>query len=303
MSFKNTVKDTVWNLMWNQEWNIGFFRSDSFSETLPKISWLKSDYNGGWFADPFILNENGDKIEVLVEEFHYSSGKGRIDLLTINSSDYTLEGLKVLLDTRYHLSFPAIFRTEKKTYIYPENSEEGVLRLYEYNESSKSLIKPVTILKDNVVDAIIRQNSSDNLFYLYATKFGSLQDNADLLIYQSDTLKGEYRFIKKISLGNFGARGAGNWIDDGNRLIRPSQDGSDLNRYGKGIILSEFTWNEGEQRFQELNRINPSSRSYPLGVHTINQLGTLYVVDGLKFKRSLLGSITWDLKNFFQKVR
>lgn len=295
-----SIKNTIWNILWEQEWNIGFFRLSLFDNNIPEITWLRTDYKGGWFADPFILNERDNHIEVLVEEYNYVTGKGRIDLLTVNSSDYSLEDIKVLLDTGYHLSYPAVFRQDDRIYIYPENSEESVLKIYEYNEASRTLENPVTILEDNVVDAIIRYDSLENAYYLFATKYGSLQANDELLIYRSDLLTGEYRLYSKLSYGNFGARGAGDWIEMDDCWIRPSQDGSDLNQYGKGIILSKVSRCDG-YGFVECDRIYPSSRIYPLGIHTINRLGSLYVVDGLKYKRPLLGRLSWSLRNRLQR--
>ena len=293
------LKDTIWNFLWVQEWNIGFFHSSRFPEKLPEIKWLKSDYTEGWFADPFLLKENDSEIEVLVEEYNYASCKGRIDLLTVDKSDYKLKDIKVLLETDHHLSFPAIFRAQDKIYIYPENSEEGDLKIYEYNELSKTLENPVTILDDNVVDAIIRHDIDDDNYYIFATKYGTLSNNDELLIYQSRELTGKYTPVKKITLGNYGARGAGDWIENDGRIIRPSQDGSDLNQYGKGIILTEIK-GSGENDMKEVGRIYPNSDAYPLGIHTINSLGSLYVVDGLKYIRPFTGRLTWSVRCFIR---
>lgn len=298
------IKQIIWNMLWEQEWNIGFFRAESFPENLPEISWLKTDYKGGWFADPFILSETKDRIELLVEEFHYATRRGRIDLLTVDPRDYSLLDIKVLLETPFHMSFPAIYRHDGKIYVYPENSEEGVLRIYEYNPATRSLENPAEILRDNVVDAIIRKNDQDGRYYLFASKYGSVAANNELLIYSSDSLTGNYEPAGKLDTGNFGARGAGNWLEIDGTLVRPSQDGADLNRYGLGLILSEASFSEGEGfSFKEQRRFYSNSLLYPLGIHTINRLGSLYVVDGLKYRRPKLGAATWIIRDMVANPR
>ena len=39
----------------------------------------------------------------------------------------------MILERSGHLSFPIIYRKDDKIYVYPENSEDGVLNIYEYN--------------------------------------------------------------------------------------------------------------------------------------------------------------------------
>lgn len=293
------VKNKIWDFLWSQEWNIGFFKSQFDSKQSLDISWMKSNYRDGWFADPFILDIKQKEIEVLVEEYNYNLKRGRIDLLTVSQDDYSLKDIKVLLEKPTHLSFPAIFRHRGKIYVYPENSEAGCLVIYEYNLSTKRLDSPRIILRDSVVDAIIRYDHVNNEYLLFATKFGSLEDNQNLLVYRSNTLDKEFVFAQKIKIASFGARGAGDWIEEGERLFRPSQDGKNLNEYGKGIIISEVS-RKDYTHMKEVSRIYPTSSEYPLGIHTINQFGEQFVVDGLKYKRPLLGKYSWNFKNIIQ---
>ena len=139
----------LFNYCDKKKWNIGFFEySDEFfySNKKVNIKVLKHNYKDKWFADPFILNVSKEKIQLLVEEFDENINKGRIAKLTINRKNFELESLKIVLEKKYHLSFPAIFVDHKRNiFVYPENCKSGSLFKYNYNTVSENLDNPCKV--------------------------------------------------------------------------------------------------------------------------------------------------------------
>lgn len=117
-------------------WEIGFL-DNTFEGIVRgdklKLTLVTHNFPNSWFADPFILDVTDDTIIVLVEEVTKKISKGRISKLVIDRrNNYVIEK-KVILERPGHLSFPIIYRKDDKIYVYPENSEDGVLNIYEYN--------------------------------------------------------------------------------------------------------------------------------------------------------------------------
>ena len=286
------LKRIIYNFIFEEYWNIALINHSDSNKTISsdKFLWIKHNYKEGWFADPFILSIESNIIKVLVEEYNYKSKKGRIDCLYIDLTTFELKNIKVILETKTHLSFPAIFRTNDKLYIYPENSEEGNLYIYEYNLATDELINKNLILKEAIVDGIIKE--IHNNYYLFATK---PTDNNSLIIYKSNTLLDEYNYIGMLKTKDFTARGAGDWIVSQDLIIRPSQDCK--KRYGNGLVFSSIEIDANDQiTLDEIIRFYPKSTDdFDLGVHTFNTYKGWSIVDGYKYKRKCLG-------NFFSKL-
>lgn len=292
-----TIKSYIYNLLWERIWNIGFFPLEEEAPSSPvQVQWMKHNYKEGWFADPFILTFSEKNIEILVEEYNYKTKRGRIDKLTVDPSNFELKKVSIILELDTHLSFPAIFRDENNIYIYPENSENGKITIYEYDETCETLINPVVILSEPIVDAIIKK--IDNYYYIFGTYFGSLNDNDKLIIYKSNNLFGPYSIYNSLIFGNYTARGGGDWFHKKEKWIRPCQDGSDLNEYGKGLVFYSFNGFDKKPIFKELSRLYPKDKTYYLGMHTFNIYKDIVVTDGVKYRRPLLAKLTQKIKKY-----
>lgn len=147
-------------------WNIGFLDYDESTVFKPfKIAWLDwRGYDKGWFADPFILSVDGNRIEVLVEEMMldkppatvFQAGRrrqatrrwGRISKLEITRGKdgrFVLEKVVPVIEDKLHYSFPAIYRADGKIFIHPENGESGVSPLFVYDEKTGTATRAGTL--------------------------------------------------------------------------------------------------------------------------------------------------------------
>lgn len=277
-------------------YSIGFIETNSDSDFIFKethdqeVKWVDwNGYNGGWFADPFILTVDSDKIEVLVEEWVNELGKGRISKLTIDANTYKLLNVKPMLENDTHFSFPNIVKENGTVYVYPENSQGGGLNIYEYNEDQEKLIKPHRLINEPLLDSQLLK--FDGKYYLFAVdqKDGDFRHNI-LYVYEADSLFGNYKLLQRYRNERKEERGAGAIFTFEGRKIRPVQccEGD----YGVALIFNELVFEEGKFKEKELGRMFPNKQlRFNRKIHTYNRKGNLVVVDGNEFVHRHIAAI------------
>lgn len=233
---------------------------------------IKAPFNR-WFADPFILDVTEDMLYVLVEELEHKTNKGRLAKLTIDSHSFKLLEVKIILELPTHLSFPAIYRIDNDIYIYPENSASGKSFIYKYDISNDRLQPYCKISDSPLTDAVMLDFNGRN--YMFATKIPEQNDNK-IIVCESKEKISIYDEIQTICLPDKSARSAGDFIREGNRVIRPAQNCN--GGYGVGLVFQEVSCDDnGLFVVRELFRKNPPS-GY-IGMHTYNSFKGYAVVD------------------------
>lgn len=288
MSVVKIIKELYHHLT-EKEWNIGFILR-SPEEILQSdkldVHWVKHKYKDRWFADPFILSVTKIDIVLLVEEKYHPINRGRITKLIVDRKTMCLKECVPVLELDTHLSFPAIFREGKSIYIYPENSEASHLKMYRYREDTNTVTLECLLSHEPLTDAVI--TTCFDSPYLLATNLP--EPNGSVLgVYGAEEWNGVYELMYKVGFSDNTARSAGKIFKADNHFIRPAQD---CNRsYGRGIVLQKVGFDNGKLTFQELKRFYPVSWRYPLGLHTLNVEGNVAVVDGLGFRKPVVGYI------------
>lgn len=265
------------NRFFRTRWNIGFIEESIenyiHGDLTPHIHWLQHTYKDRWFADPFILSVDNQYIRVLVEEFYYPIGRGRIAQLKIRKKDYYLVENKTLIEESTHLSFPFIIRTDNTVFIMPENGASGQLKWYRYNTDTEDCIYEKTITHGNYADAVLLQDTHT----IAATTLPNPNGN-ELNFYSLQ--HGDAIQSHKVTFEKAIARNAGDWFTIKGKTYRPAQDCS--KRYGEAMVIQEVE-NLEHLKFKDIRRIEPTSKRYNLGIHTLNSYGDLIVVDGFGY--------------------
>ena len=278
-------------------YNIGFIENVNGLVTQEdvdkRIQWLdRGDYNEGWFADPIIYSVNDREIIVFVEEYVYATHKGRLSELIIDRSAYKLKQIIPMLDLDTHLSFPIFCKHDGKSYVYPENSQCGQLKIYEYDEVSHQLVNPKVLVDAPLVDPQILEINGK--YYVLSTQFKTLAKlDDDLFVYESDSLFGPYKQVQVLHNDIDEERGAGRIFSVDNRLIRPAQ--SSVGGYGKQLIFYELIYRDNLFREKEIGRLSPCPTKMDQQLHTYNQMGSLVVVDGNEFVYKNFAKIYYKL--------
>lgn len=266
-------------------WNIGFVERDIrevilSEDTQINVHWMKHNYKDRFFADPFLYSVNDKEIKVLVEDFPYYDKRGMISLLTVERNNYELIDKKVVLKQPFHMSYPFICRNEnEEIWVSPEASHSGMLSRYQLDPTAGILFNQKTIMQERLLDStIIKYNGK---WWLFCTKRGK-DSNRCLYVYYSDQPEGPYQgHAKNPVVNNMSfARPAGNMIIDNGILYRVSQECS--RSYGEYINITKI------KQLTDLNyeedfckSIKAQQDEYSDGLHTLNGIGGLCVVDGL----------------------
>lgn len=275
---------------------IGFLTEEELSlsvnERYAKIKWMDvCQYEDeGWFADPFILSVNDDTIELFAEEMIYKTGRGVLVYLKVDRNSFKVLEKKTILSLDTHLSFPIYIEEDGIIYVYPENYQSGIVRIYEYDGNAKKLVDPKTIIKEPLLDTQIVE--MDGYYYAFGVKYrtGLQQDTKNLYIYRSEELKGDYKYIQKIENTRCEERGAGLIYVEDNRMIRPAQccEGG----YGREVILYELCKEESGFKEEEIRRVIPDRRAKTGSVlHTYNKKDGIVVVDGWAYQNPHIASL------------
>ena len=285
------------------QWNIGFARYDikdivNDRRKELKFKWLPLHKNVNSFADPFIFRSADQKLNLVYEEFSMIDPRrhGKI-LATVLDEDFTPQSNAEILVSNIHSSYPCVFIDNNITYIIPETSKKGKVSCYQYDEVNQSLINERVIINLPLLDSTIFKHNDK--YWLFATLADHQFDHSKLYIYYANSLFGTYvpHVKNPVKVGLNGTRPAGNFFIIDGEIYRPAQNCKDY--YGKSLTINKVK-KLNEYEFSEEAGLELTAKkncAFNKGLHTINVLEDVIVVDGIKmifrpFKK-------WQL--FFQK--
>ena len=288
--------DRLYHYVYEQRWTLGFIEQpveDIVNNRPYKIHYVKGIPRDRWFADPFILDYDNKTIQLLVEEFCYSIGRGRIAKLTIERSDYRILEYHIILDLPTHLSFPYIIRKGNRIFIAPENSSSGGWHLYDYNIENDALKRIKTLSGEPLTDAVIIDLFGESL--VFSTQKPSQNGNS-LQVYTADGV-----LLQKFLFPADVARNAGDWFRINDRVFRPAQDCS--NSYGGAVIIQEvIRKDDGCFDFRNVRQIVSTHPTYTTGCHTFNRYNDLIVVDVHGYRRPRFVKVIGIIRKLFSNT-
>lgn len=300
----NVIK-RIYKELTSLHWEIGFL--DNTLEGIVngdelKFALVTHDYPNSWFADPFILSVTDERIVVLVEEVTKENPKGRITKLVIDRSRNHVVEKKIILERPGHLSFPIIYRKDNKIYIYPENSADVTLNIYEYNPQDDSMTLVRELSDRPLTDAVITELfGKPQLFTTEACRANGFQ----LDQYGWDTEKQKFVFETSSTFPEHIARMAGYFFEANGRVYRPAQESN--SNYGHGISLQETIYKDGKWEFKEIRRMTSPYPKLKQSFHTLNSHNGVIVVDVLgqrhPFANSVIGLLISPLKLLRKKLK
>lgn len=267
-----------------------------------KTDWIddSSYLKEGWFADPFFLKLDEERIYILAEQMFYPIGHGRIVKLVIERKRKKILQVVPILQLDTHLSFPIIHRENNKVYVYPENYQGGSLRIYEYDERSEKLINPQVLINEPLLDSQLIKY--EGYYYIFATKFieGKWEETRNLFIYRAENLFGPYEEFQVITNRYNEERGAGTIYNNGDSFIRPAQCCED--RYGSNTILYNVKKANGLFSEEIIGRILPDEHiGNGMLLHTFNKFNDLSIIDGYSDKYPIYKKIATKIYTLLGK--
>lgn len=264
-----------------------------------------------WLADPFIF-EKDDIVYIFYEAFDLIERKGKI-AYSIMKNNGSFTEPTIILNEKYHLSFPYIFEYKNDIYIMPESSSDYRVKLFKATLFPNQWEPADIILPDiYACDSIFITNKEERYLHInemyHNTPNGSYSSCwVKNYIYKLNGFKTQLEAIK-ISEGDYGIRNAGKSFYIGNKLYRPGQDCRN-NQYGKGIVLFEIEtiipykekriWTKDYEEF--MSHINCKKTSSIIGVHTYNFSKHYEIIDYSQYRplniNLRLRRFVWRLTN------
>lgn len=248
-----------------------------------RVQWPANPFHDRWFADPFVLSVNGNEVTLLVEDFRYKDGKGRISRIIVDMERNSIVSCKTILDGG-HYSFPAIMKKDGSVFFYPEQSRQGKLELFEYYPETETCEYVGTLSEEPLTDAIIYKgvvfstrlpepNGKTLKMFKWPSAVQEFNDetrnsalgSAAFGVVTEKELETRNSKLETFSFSECIARNAGDFFECGGKVYRPAQE---CNRW-YGNALSIQLYENGE--FKEVRRIPRW--------HTLNSYQGVTVVD------------------------
>lgn len=238
-----------------------------------------------FWADPHIIQSN-DKYYIFVEELINQKRKAHLSVIEMDSNGNCKEPIQIL-SKNYHLSYPFVFKWNDNYYMIPETSENRTIELYECITFPYEWKFRMNLMENILaVDTTLLYYQEKWWLFTGITENEGTYPLVELFLFSSAELLSKNwtpHPLNPIISDVKKARPAGKiFIKDG-KIYRPSQDYSNLYRWGFGINeiihLSETGYLE-----KEVAKINPDWNKNIEFIHTFAQAGSLTMIDACQKK-------------------
>lgn len=276
----NYLKHLANKYLVHEDWNVGIayrpIHAFLTSDTTPEVYWLPHPKNRFW-ADPFGVMRNGE-LHVICEDFDYKRIKGSISAIKL--SPKASSGLKTIIDSAVHMSYPFVLESGGEVYCIPETSRAGEICLYKALDFPEKWAR-VSRMVGNFKGADPTIFQYNGLWWLFCTD-KQYSGMLNLYIWYSRDLFGPWQphKLNPVKTDVRSARPAGTPFAYNGELYRPSQDCSKT--YGGRVVINrilKLTTTEFEE--EPVKAVEPYRNSiYRDGIHTISACGDMTLVDG-----------------------
>jgi hypothetical protein len=217
-------------------------------------------------ADPFMFVDKN--ILYLFYEEQNILNNGIIKMIKTNDLKKWSKP-KTVLEEKFHLSFPFVFKDNSQVYMMPESGNDNSIKLYKPNYNFTSWTYYKTLLSGNkFVDSSII--FKDNLYFLFTSIMEN--DKYKFLIYSSDSLVGKWKRNSSTPIVNniINSRCGGSVFKYKNEYFRPTQLTN--SKYGEGLIINKVLCLNKTNYIEDyyLKLIPNASNFYKLGGHHFN---------------------------------
>ncbi|GJN23714.1 hypothetical protein PR202_gb11384 [Eleusine coracana subsp. coracana] len=142
--------------MWSQ-WGLSSDKGAAWPVANPVVTC--ADVEGSGFSSSFVANPflfiQGDAIYMFFETKNPITSQGDIAAAVSKDSGVSWQQLGVVLDEKWHLSYPYVFNYENETYMMPESSWNENLQLYRATDFPLKWKLEKVLLEKPLVDSVI----------------------------------------------------------------------------------------------------------------------------------------------------
>jgi hypothetical protein len=268
-------KEIEWNIAYvRKNWKVAFNKNKIF--TIPNSK-------RRWNADPFVIKKN--KLHyIFFEDYSIKNNKGSISCVAVNKKNKT-KHYKEIIKENFHLSFPFIFKYNKKYFMIPEARESQSIKLYKCTKFPNKWKFFKNIMTNiDYVDPVIFKWKKSWILILSKTKNNFLYSK--LYIYISkNPLSSNWKPLKSnpvIQSNIFGRNGG--FIQESNKKIYRVSQAYLPGNYGAYISINEiFYIFKNNYKEKTIHKILPPNKKEIKGIHTLNYVKNFTVFDYSKW--------------------
>jgi hypothetical protein len=250
------------------------------------VSWLPEESDFRFLADPFGLWRDG-RLHLFAEAYDYRTRHGVIDWMMLDADLRPVDRRTVLREP-WHLSYPQIFEADGATWMLPEASQGGRLRLYRAVDFPLYWTRAVEIILDVVpIDATIAHH--DGRWWIFYSGGADRQSRmGHLRCAWADRLGGPWHCppANPIRVDMGGARPGGTPFAIDGTLMLPVQDCR--RTYGGAVRILRFLELTPDTVQTDIGGPigPPAGRDYRDGLHTLSGCGSVTLIDAKRIDRS-----------------
>lgn len=264
-------------------WNVGLVRAtpEEFlkSDFQPRVEWSAYNEKDQMIADPCLMHGT-DGPRILCEEFDFLSEKGRIIEIR-PASDGSLSMGAAAIEEDVHMSYPYVFEHQGETYCIPESADRGDAVLYRLDRGTGRWLRDTVLLEGvGALDTTVFQ--AHGAWWLMHSQVPKSDAGPwSLYLRRADDLRGPWvphaGNPVKTDVGSSRPAGRPFWHEGA--LYRPAQDCGVS--YGGALVINRVdSLSLEEFREVTVRRLAPdASWPYPDGIHTLNGLNGVCVID------------------------
>jgi hypothetical protein len=238
-----------------------------------------------FYADPCLVDWRGSSY-LFFEEFSFADLRGFVSCCQLGP-DGQCTRPEIVLERPYHLSYPSVFFVGDEAFMLPETAAKGAIELYKaHSFPSGWALEAVLVTDVRAVDPTLIEH--DGRYWLFANvAVEGASSNDELFLFSAASLGGPWEPHPRNPVVSDvrRARPAGRpFIDEGDRLIRPSQDCS--GSYGTAVVFSLIEeLSETDYRETPVGRLELGWQRHNLGTHTYTRSEKWEAVDGRSWVR------------------
>lgn len=232
-----------------------------------------------WCADPFLVRHE-ETTYLFCELMRKGQKKASIGCAVVTNG--RVGPIRPVIQADCHLSYPAVFFHEGQFYMLPESRPSRTLTLWRAVDFPGKWEQCAVLLTDReIADATPYWDGKGWTLFIYEpddahSRRTLYTASLDLESAKLGPLKQRAVYTEKIG------RPAGFPLRIGSRIILPTQIG--VRHYGEAIAYRELILSSRTFAERDCGRLSPACVQVPgyrhiLGIHTINRLGDLEVVD------------------------
>lgn len=271
------------NAFYREQWALAYQQGAGDHPEIATFRKLMPPADRFW-ADPFPV-QVGSEYYIFHEELLSSTGKGTIVLTVVNDTATPVAQCVPVLETDSHLSYPFVFQWNGDFFMIPETAARGQVELY------RCVTFPARWKLERVLLSNVRAFDSTAAFlsgrwWLFANVAAYGPGTDELHLFHAESPLGPWTSHRSnpIKSDVRSARPAGRIFESDGHAYRPAQDCS--RHYGYAVSVNRILQLDPETYEElEVGRITPNGDPSVAGIHTLNRVGNMTVIDCLMRSR------------------